>query len=71
MKYYQVPGVSIAVIKDFCIGWAKGYGLADTLSRKAVTTETMFSAGSVSKFLMAAAAIRLVQEGLIFMWGKG
>lgn len=63
MKYYKVPGVSIAVIKDFKIDWAKGYGLADTLKNIPVTTETMFSAGSISKFVAAVTALQLVQNG--------
>lgn len=63
MKYYNVPGVSIAVIKDFKIDWAKGYGMADKAKNKPVTTETMFSAGSISKLVMAAAALRFVQDG--------
>ncbi|WP_210490142.1 serine hydrolase [Rufibacter aurantiacus] len=63
MKQYRVPGVSIAVIKDFKVAWAKGYGLADTLKKTQVTTQTMFSAGSISKLVMAAAALRLVQDG--------
>src|SRR5687768_13150081 len=58
MKYYNVPGVSIAVIKDYKIDFAKGYGLADTLKKTAVTTETMFSAGSISKLLMAVTALK-------------
>ena len=63
MKYYKVPGLSIAVIKDYKIDWSKAYGLADTTSLKPVTTKTMFSAGSISKFLMAATALKLVEEG--------
>ena len=63
MKYYNVPGVSIAVIKDYKIDWAKGYGLADTVTKTPVTTETMFSAGSVSKFLMAVTALKMVENG--------
>lgn len=62
MKYYKVPGVSIAVIKDYKIDWAKGYGLADTIQKIPVTTETMFSAGSISKFLMAVTALKMVEE---------
>lgn len=65
MKYYKVPGLSIAVIKDYKIDWAKGYGLADTTQKTRVTTETMFSAGSISKFLMAVTALKLVEEGKI------
>lgn len=65
MKYYKVPGVSIAVIKDYKMDWAKGYGLADTLKKIPVTTETMFSAGSISKFVMAVAALKMVKNGQI------
>lgn len=65
MKYYKVPGVSIAVIKDYKIDWAKGYGLADTVKNIPVTTETMFSAGSISKFLMAVTALKMVDDGQI------
>ena len=67
MKYYKVPGLSIAVIKDFKIDWAKGYGLADTIQKTKVTTKTMFSAGSISKFLMAVTALKLVEEGKILL----
>ena len=65
MKYYKVPGLSIAVIKDYKIDWAKSYGLADTINKTPVTTETMFSAGSISKFLMAVTALKMVDSGQI------
>src|SRR5262245_36862862 len=29
LAQYHVPGVSVAVIKDFAIEWAKGYGVSD------------------------------------------
>ena len=29
MERFRVPGVSVAVIKDYEIHWAKGYGIAD------------------------------------------
>ncbi|MBC7523537.1 MAG: serine hydrolase [Flavobacterium sp.] len=62
MKFYNVKGVSIAVIKNYKIDWAKGYGLADTLKNEKVTTQTMFSAGSISKLVMAVGALKLVQD---------
>ena len=62
MKHYKVPGVSIAVVNNFKLEWAKGYGLADTLKKTPVTPQTMFSAGSISKLVMAAAAFQLIQE---------
>ena len=65
MQYYKVPGLSIAVIKDYKIDWAKSYGLADTIKKTRVTNETMFSAGSISKFLMAVTALKMVDNGQI------
>jgi CubicO group peptidase (beta-lactamase class C family) len=65
MKYYQVPGLSIAVIKNYKIDWAKGYGIADTTLQIPVTIKTMFSAGSVSKFLLAVTAFKMTETGMI------
>jgi CubicO group peptidase (beta-lactamase class C family) len=63
MKYHKVSGASIAVIKDFKVDWVKAYGWADTIRKIPMSTETMLSAGSISKLLMAAAALRMVQDG--------
>lgn len=63
MKYYGVPGVSIAVIRNYKIEWAKAFGWADTVKKIPMTTRTMLSAGSISKFLMAATALNLVEKG--------
>ena len=35
MKFYKVPGVSIAVINNGKIEWAKGYGALETGEKKA------------------------------------
>lgn len=63
MEHYHVPGVSIAVVKDGKLLWAKGYGIANTETGDSVTTETIFQAGSISKPLAALGALKLVQEG--------
>lgn len=63
MDHYHVPGVSIAVVKDGKILWAKGYGIANTETGDSVTTETIFQAGSISKPIAALGALKLVQEG--------
>ncbi|RFP14763.1 MULTISPECIES: serine hydrolase [unclassified Duganella] len=62
MERLHVPGVSIAVIKDFKLHWAKGYGVADMETGRLVDTETRFQAASISKPVTALAAMRLVQE---------
>jgi CubicO group peptidase (beta-lactamase class C family) len=59
----HVPGVSIAVIRDFDIHWAKGYGVADVQGGSRVDADTMFQAASISKPVAAMAAMRAVQDG--------
>jgi hypothetical protein len=62
MKYYDVQGVSIVVIRDFKVEWAKAYGMADTAQKMPMTTETMLSAGSISKMVTGFGAFQLVQN---------
>ena len=64
MERFNVPGVSVAVIHDFKIHWAKGYGIADVETGAPVDTETMFQAASISKPVAAMAVLRAVQDGL-------
>ncbi len=64
MKDLGVPGMSIAVIKDFEVHWAKGYGIADVETGAPVDTETMFQAASISKPVAAMAVLEAVQDGL-------
>ena len=64
MARFHVPGVSIAVIRDHQIHWAKGYGIADVATGAPVNTETMFQAASMSKPVAAMAVLRAVQDGL-------
>jgi CubicO group peptidase (beta-lactamase class C family) len=49
MKTFGVPGISVAVIRDFAVHWAKGYGVADVATGARVDTETLFQAASISK----------------------
>ncbi|HWN97971.1 MAG TPA: serine hydrolase [Blastocatellia bacterium] len=65
MKHYKVPGVSIAVIRDFKIEWAKAYGVKDIETNELVTTETLFQAGSISKPVAAMVALKRVEQGKI------
>ena len=64
MEEFGVPGVSIAVIQDFKIHWAKAYGVADVETGQLVDIETMFQAASISKPVAAMGVLRAVQDGL-------
>ena len=62
MRYYGVNALSVAVINNYKIDWAKAYGWADTAEHRKATTETMFQAGSISKSLNAMGVLKLYQE---------
>ncbi|MEK6281160.1 MAG: serine hydrolase [Acidobacteriota bacterium] len=65
MKFHKVPGLSIAVIKDFKVDWARSYGVKDVETSEPVTTETMFQAASISKPVAAMVALKKVEQGKI------
>jgi CubicO group peptidase (beta-lactamase class C family) len=65
MKFYKVKGVSIAVVHNFKIEWAKGYGWANEEQKIPVTSNTLFEPGSLSKSVNALALMQLVQENKI------
>lgn len=62
MAKYKVKGLSMAVIHDYKIAWAKGYGWADEAAKKPVTPQTLFEPGSISKTLNAVGILKLAQE---------
>ncbi|MBM3137320.1 MAG: beta-lactamase family protein [Chloroflexi bacterium] len=63
MEHYHVPGVSIAVINDYKIEWAKGFGVGDAEENDPVTPDTLFQAASISKPVTAMAALYFVEQG--------
>lgn len=62
MAKYKIPGLSIAVIKDYKIEWVKAYGFADISENRTVTTKTLFQAASLSKSLNGVGVLKLVQD---------
>jgi hypothetical protein len=64
MKQFNVPGVSIAIIRDFKVAATYVYGVADTESGAKVTPDTMFQAASISKPVAAMVSLKAVQNGL-------
>ncbi len=68
MALYKVHGVSVAVIHNYKIEWAKGYGYADDSLKTPVTTQTLFQAASISKSLNSVGVLKLVQEKKIDLY---
>ena len=63
MNRFGVPGMSVAVIRDFEVHWARGYGIADVVTGARVDEETLFQAASISKPVTAMAALVAVEDG--------
>jgi CubicO group peptidase (beta-lactamase class C family) len=62
MQKYKINGLSIAVIHNYDIEWARGYGFADIREKRPVTENTLFQAASISKSLNSLGVLKLVQE---------
>jgi len=61
----EIVGLSIVLVDDQEIVWAKGYGMAD-LSRKLRTTpKTVYNLGSISEIFTSPAVMLLQEKGLI------
>lgn len=63
MKKNKVLGLSIAIVKDDSIIYAKGFGLKDDRAKEPVDINSVFQAASLTKPITAYAALRLVQDG--------
>jgi CubicO group peptidase (beta-lactamase class C family) len=60
---YGVPGASVALVSGGAVVWERGYGLADTATRRPVAPDTLFQVASISKVLTAWGVMRLVEAG--------
>lgn len=57
-----ISGLSLAIIQEGKIVKAQGYGFTDKTHKTAVTTKTLFQAGSISKPVTALGALHLVEQ---------
>ncbi|MDW3192058.1 MAG: serine hydrolase domain-containing protein [Cytophagales bacterium] len=65
MRKEGVPGVNVAVIKNFALEWVRSWGLADARSGRPLTPQTLMKTGSVNKSINAFAFLKLMQDGVI------
>ena len=65
MEHYHTPGISIAVINEGKIEWARGFGKADLSNGALVDVHTLFEAGSVSKPIFALTVMKLKEKGML------
>jgi len=60
-----LPALSIALIDDQRLVWARGFGFADPERKVPATADTVYRVGSVSKLLTDIALMQLVEQGKV------
>lgn len=61
--YERLPGMSVAVVEDQDIIFARAYGLADLENKVKATAETIYSICSISKLFTSVAIMQLRDAG--------
>lgn len=60
----DIAGVTISIVKDGQVIFAKGYGYADVKTKKPVSAEkTLFRIGSITKLFTWTSVMQLVEQG--------
>ena len=65
MQAWQVPGMSIAIVKDNEIVFTKGYGVREIGTDKKVDTKTYFTCASTTKAMTAVCMAILADQGKV------
>ena len=65
MDHWNIPGGSIAIVKDGRLVYARGFGYADKESREPVEPDHLFRIASVTKPITSIAIMKLIDERII------
>ncbi|WP_029037909.1 serine hydrolase [Salinimicrobium xinjiangense] len=63
VQYDNIPGLSVAIVKDQELIWSKAYGHSYVEQRVAATPKTIYSICSISKLFTSIAIMNLYEEG--------
>ncbi len=63
LKAWNAPGIAVAIVKDDRVLLAKGYGVKERGQPDAVTANTVFAIGSMTKAFTTASMAMLVDDG--------
>ena len=59
----RIPGMSVGIVKDQKLVWAKGFGYADVENKIPATPRTLFHLASVTKTFASMLIMQLVEQG--------
>lgn len=65
MKAANIPGLSVAVVKDSSVVYQNVFGVRELAKKMPVNQQTVFEAASLSKPVFAYVVLKLAQEGLL------
>jgi len=65
MQRYDIPGASLALVKEGRTVWKQAYGYADREAGRALTADTPLRVQSISKSITACGVMRLAETGAI------
>ncbi len=63
MAYHHQPGLSIGIVHDQDVIWAKGFGYADAARKTPATSQTVYRIASITKTFTATAVMQLRDAG--------
>ncbi len=59
----HIPGMAIVAVRDGRVVYSKGFGVTSADSKNPVTPDTLFRVGSMTKMMVATAAVTLADQG--------
>lgn len=65
LQQKAIPAISIALVDDRNVVWARGFGLADPANKARSRADTIYRVGSVSKLFTDIGVMRLVEQGTL------
>ncbi|MEM9549480.1 MAG: serine hydrolase domain-containing protein, partial [Bacteroidota bacterium] len=63
--YFDIPAVSVVLIRDNKVFYDKTMGLKNNLTRELANSNTLFEAASISKAVFGVMVLRLAERGII------
>jgi serine beta-lactamase-like protein LACTB len=63
VAHHRLPGLSVALVDDQKVVWARGYGFQDPKRKLPATPDTVYRVGSVSKLFTDLAVMQCVERG--------
>lgn len=64
MEHYKTPGLSLSVVDDYEAAWQRSYGFLRAGNPAMVDDNSIFQAGSVTKFVTALIVMHYVEQGV-------